>query len=325
MAHLLDSMFSVREMPWHGLGTILDEYPGTWAEAQKLAGLDWEPVEQPVYRKVGDQFVEVTGQRLLTRSDRPEVELAVKADSFVVYPNAELGPLVEAVLNQAGGRYEYETAGSLDEGRKVWALIRAAEPFKVPGDPRGDVLPYVAVQNAHDGSGALRVQRLRTRIVCANTSHAADLEAKRHGVEFVFKHTKNMSSRVEFAKQVLAGMAADQVAAAEWAAELISMKITPAGRQMFLEAFVPMPAADIITDRVARNIEEARAAVLGFLNGPTCEGINDTAYGLVQAAVEYLDHGRASRSTESKFRRCILSVEPMKRVADKLAREAALV
>jgi phage/plasmid-like protein (TIGR03299 family) len=333
MSHLLDSMFSVRQMPWHGLGTILDTYPANWDEARKLAGLDWEPIATPVYDKdlvmaedgsITEVYREIPGFASVKRSDNGKI-LYVPQSTYTIFPNADLGPLVEAVLNQGGGKYEYETAGSLDDGKKVWALIRAAEPFEVPGDPNGAVLPYVAIQNNHDGMGSLRVQRLRTRIVCANTSHAADLEAERHGVQFVFRHSKNMMDRVDFAKQVLAGMSADQVAAREWAADLISVKVTEAGKRAFVESFIPMPVADMVTDRVANNVEAARKAVYGFLASPTCEGINDTAYGLVQAAVEYLDHGRASRNAGSKFSRCVLSPEPMKRRAEFLAREAALV
>jgi hypothetical protein len=37
-----DSMFSVREVPWHGLGAVLDSPPSTIAEAIELSGLGWE-------------------------------------------------------------------------------------------------------------------------------------------------------------------------------------------------------------------------------------------------------------------------------------------
>jgi hypothetical protein len=49
----VDSMFSVREMPWHREGTILAGYPGTWTEARTLAGLDWDPVTSEVYACTG--------------------------------------------------------------------------------------------------------------------------------------------------------------------------------------------------------------------------------------------------------------------------------
>ena len=45
----VESMFSVRQMPWHREGTILADYPGDWDEARKLAGLDWDPISTEVY------------------------------------------------------------------------------------------------------------------------------------------------------------------------------------------------------------------------------------------------------------------------------------
>ena len=39
----IESMFSVRQMPWHREGTILQDYPGSWTEARTLAGLGLGP------------------------------------------------------------------------------------------------------------------------------------------------------------------------------------------------------------------------------------------------------------------------------------------
>ena len=44
----VESMFSVRQMPWHREGSILADYPGDWDIARKLAGLDWNPVSTDV-------------------------------------------------------------------------------------------------------------------------------------------------------------------------------------------------------------------------------------------------------------------------------------
>ena len=37
-----DQMFSVRAMPWHGLGVVLDQYPRSINEALDKAGLGWK-------------------------------------------------------------------------------------------------------------------------------------------------------------------------------------------------------------------------------------------------------------------------------------------
>lgn len=333
MSHLLDSMFSVRETPWHGLGTILADYPQNWDEARREAGLEWEPIARPVYvtnpgisetGELTNEYAELGSFTAIQRDDNGVV-LAVMNKTYEIFPNADLGPLLEEFVKASGGRLQYETAGSLDEGRDVWALLREPEPFVIPGDPNGAVLPFLAAQNSHDGGGALRIQRLQTRIVCNNTSMAADREAEKHGLQFTFRHTKSIGERVEQAKAVVAGLDLDTVHYREWAAELMGMKVTDQGRKAFVEAFIPMPVAEVITDRVRNNIDSARATMWGILNGITSEGITNNAYGLTQAGIEFLDHGRKSRSSETKFRRCMLSVEPMKRQAEKFAREAALV
>jgi hypothetical protein len=43
-----DSMFSVREMPWHGLGVVLDDYPRSIDEALDRAGLGWKVIHGDV-------------------------------------------------------------------------------------------------------------------------------------------------------------------------------------------------------------------------------------------------------------------------------------
>ena len=48
MAANVESMFYVRETPWHGLGTKVQEAP-TSKDALILAGLDWHVVQEPVY------------------------------------------------------------------------------------------------------------------------------------------------------------------------------------------------------------------------------------------------------------------------------------
>src|SRR5450759_3510214 len=49
MSHEVESMFSSnREIPWHGLGNILPNYPTSKQEILVAAGLDWQVGEFPV-------------------------------------------------------------------------------------------------------------------------------------------------------------------------------------------------------------------------------------------------------------------------------------
>ena len=47
----VEKMFSVRQPTWHGLENLLTEYPSR-AEAQQLAGHEFDVIREPLYRKV---------------------------------------------------------------------------------------------------------------------------------------------------------------------------------------------------------------------------------------------------------------------------------
>lgn len=55
MAAMVETMFSVREKPWHGLGEIIQEAP-TSEDALRLAGLDWNVIQEPVLTKYNEMI-----------------------------------------------------------------------------------------------------------------------------------------------------------------------------------------------------------------------------------------------------------------------------
>jgi phage/plasmid-like protein (TIGR03299 family) len=339
MAHQItdtDNLFSVREMPWHGLGVVLDGYP-TRTEAQQIA-LPWEPISEPVYRReVGFdadgqptvEFVEIEGSKEVRRTDNG-AGLGVVNDTYEPVSNTELFDIAEAVQGEASD-VRFETAGSLDGGRKVWVLLRLDEPIQVPGDPNGATIAFYALQNSHNGTGSLRGQGVNTRIVCANTSTWADMEAQRSGHEFTFRHSKNVKDRIEDAKQALAGW---RTSVNEWLTvqeHLVSVKVTRDQQEAFIEAFVPMPAAQIVSKRVQTNVANVRSTLWDILGSETSEGVDKTAYGLVQAAVEYAQHYRRTQSSsaqghaENRFSRAMLDRSELTRQAVRIVRQVAAV
>ena len=60
MAANVETMFIVREKPWHGLGTRVEVAP-TSADALKMAGLDWEVLQESIYTDAGDK-IEIINQ-----------------------------------------------------------------------------------------------------------------------------------------------------------------------------------------------------------------------------------------------------------------------
>lgn len=321
-----DTGFFVREPAWHGEGTVLADYPGNWADASKAAGLDWEPIKDQVFTRDlsgidadGEpvyEYVLDTEHVMIRRSDTM-ARLDVRNSTYETIPNAAMGEMVEALLG-TDSDVRYNTAGSLFGGRRVWALAEIGDPVRIGADP-SYTRKYLALLNSHDGTSALQAIATNVRIVCANTWHAADLDGARSGHNFKFHHTKNWRVKLEEARDALAfGRKQSDAIIAEMT-ELTHIRVTARQTELFVTEFVPMPAAQIISDRVAGNIETARQAVRDLLAGPTCEGITGTVYGLVQAAGEYLDHVRTAKSSSSYVNRTLLTAEPMKAKAKTLA------
>lgn len=182
MAANVETMFSVREKPWHGLGTIVMEAPAS-AEALRLAGLDWEVVQEPIYT---DSNEKIEGYRVNVRDSDRKV-LGVVSDRYKVVQNVDAFSFTDELL---GKGVRYETAGSLQEGKKVWLLARIPREYIIAGER---ISPYLVFSNTHDGSGSVKVAITPVRVVCNNTLNLALDTAKR---SFSMMHTGNVQDKI---------------------------------------------------------------------------------------------------------------------------------
>lgn len=331
-----DEVLSVREMPWHKLGVVLPDYP-TREEAQRIAH-PWEPVEQPVFHREismgGDgpeeQFLPIPGRKIIERDDTGDV-LGVVNDSYGIVSNNDMWDVAEAV-GTLGTDTQIETAGSYNGGRNVWILLRLTKPLEVHGDP-SQTLAYFSIQNSFDGTGSFRGQAHNTRIVCANTSAAADLEADRTDHEFTFRHSSGVQDRMEQARQVMHLWRED---VDEWRQVmdfLAGVQVTTEQIGEFIERFQPMPNGQI-TDRVRNNVNVAReelGAILGGYTQTMDQTLAHTGYGLFQAAVEWSQHVRQSNTTDpdkkmlSVFKRSLVNDGGVRRATAALVKEVCRV
>ncbi len=125
MAANVETMFSVREKPWHGLGTIVEEAPES-ADALRLAGLDWNVVQKDIFTNYG----KVEGYKANVRDTDNQV-LGVVTDRYKVIQNTDAFAFTDELL---GAGVRYETAGSLQGGKKVWLLARIPREYIVSGE-----------------------------------------------------------------------------------------------------------------------------------------------------------------------------------------------
>jgi phage/plasmid-like protein (TIGR03299 family) len=206
-----DQMFSVREVPWHGLGVVLDDYPKSIDEALDKAGLGWKVthgdvlvVKAPEWAddfgtKHPAELTPATGFKANLREDTGEV-LGIVSVEYEVVDNRDAFRFLDALI---GSELYFETAGSLWGGRRVWVLARLPEFIELGGDQSAT---YVYVANSHDGSMAVTAAATPIRIVCANTLGAALRQAEHDAGAartFRFRHTGNLQAKFAEARQVL--------------------------------------------------------------------------------------------------------------------------
>ncbi len=111
MAANVESMFYVRETPWHGLGTKVLSAPSS-SDALRLAGLDWQVLQEPIYTETEER---IEGYKANVRDSDRRV-LGVVTDRYKVIQNEEAFAFTDELLGEG---VRYETAGSLLGGRKV--------------------------------------------------------------------------------------------------------------------------------------------------------------------------------------------------------------
>jgi len=190
----LESMFYVRETPWHGLGMRVEEALNS-KEALVSAGLDWKVTQRPIYTAdfvCGSGNVYTTSEQIIPNfkanvRDIDNQVLGVVTDRYKIVQNEEAFAFTDALIGEG---VRYETAGSLQGGRRVWILGKLPENYIIGGER---IEPYMVFSNSHDGTAAIKVAMTPIRVVCQNTLNLAISQAKR---SWSTKHTGGVHNRM---------------------------------------------------------------------------------------------------------------------------------
>ncbi len=282
MAANVESMFSVREKPWHGLGTIVMEAPSS-AEALRLAGLDWEVVQEPVCTGYGEP---VEGYRANVRSTDRRV-LGVVSDRYKVVQNVEAFRFTDELL---GKGVRYETAGSLQEGRKVWLLARLPREYIIAGER---ISPYLVFSNTHDGSGSVKVAVTPVRVVCNNTLNLALTTASR---SFSMMHTGDIRGKIEETRDTLFLAEKYMDCLGVEFEQLRRQKVTDAQVREYVERLLPMEKEP--TPIQSKNTLRLRQDMMKrYYDAPDLKKVGNNAYRFINAVSDFATHGKPLRRT----------------------------
>lgn len=282
MAALVESMVYTREKPWHGLGTKVEEAP-TSADALRLAGLDWR-VEQKNIQLCGGS--KVPGYKANVRSTDGKV-LGVVSDRYRIVQNADAFEFTDSII---GGDVRYETAGSLNGGKKIWLLAKLPET-EIAGNKTE---PYLCFSNTHDGSGAVRVCMTPIRVVCNNTLNLALDSAKR---AWSVRHTGSLQSKMHEARACLRMANTYMGALAEKADRMANTAITRDQLNRILDELFPVD--EHTTEREKQNIKKLRDEYMVCYFAPDLVKFRDTAWGAYNAMSDMITHNAPLRKTEN--------------------------
>ncbi|NWA29180.1 DUF932 domain-containing protein [Pseudomonas gingeri] len=298
MAHLIEQMAYVGATPWHGLGNQLS--PKQPLEVwQQEAGMNWQIQESPV-RYMADAVGHLgtihsfPEQKVLYRSDSKEA-LSVVSKRYQVVQPREVLEFYRDLTERSG--YELETAGVLKGGRKLWALARTGQSAALKGN---DVVNgYLLLATSCDGTLATTATPTTVRVVCNNT-----LSIAVNGASQAIKVPHSTRFNPQAVKQQLG------IAVSQWDDFMYRMRMLAERKVQDREAkdFLRSVLSEVQTgnpERTGLSNERALTKVLslyeGHGRGAELEAAKGTAWGLLNAVTEYVDHERRARSNEYRM------------------------
>ena len=282
MAANVESMFYVRETPWHGLGIKVNEAPAS-KEALIVAGLDWSVLQEPIYTETEEL---IAGYKANVRDSDRQV-LGVVTDRYKVIQNTEAFAFTDSLLGEG---VRYETAGSLLGGRKVWLLAHMPHEYIISGER---ISPYLLFSNAHDGSGAVRIALTPVRVVCNNTLNLALSTAKR---SWSMMHTGDIKGKIKEAEDTLFRAESYMDELGKEFENLRTKKLTDKKVMEYIEILLPIE--DGSTPQQVRNMKRLREDMkIRYFDAPDLQHVGKNAYRFVNAVSDFATHAQPLRKT----------------------------
>lgn len=282
MAANVETMFSTREKPWHGLGTIVTEAPAS-KEALEVAGLDWKVVQKKIY--TGDRQL-IQGYRANVR-DTDNKLLGVVSDRYRVVQNEDAFAFTDSLLGEG---VRYETAGSLQSGRRVWMLAKLPNEYIILGE---QISSYLVFCNSHDGSGAIKVAMTPIRVVCSNTLNLALDTAKRC---WTAKHTTNIADKLEEAKETLFFAEFYMSRLGQEMEVLRKERLSDRKALEYINTLLPI--REDMTIQQKKNLRNLKEDLKRrYFDAPDLQDVGKNAYRFINAISDFATHNKPLRET----------------------------
>lgn len=268
--HEVETMFYVRDVPWHGLGVRVEKAPDS-ETALHLAGLDWSVKQVPIVvdEKVIDEYV------ANVRATDGKV-LGVVSQRYKVIQNREAFMFTDEIVGSNG---EYDTAGSLRGGKRVFICMKLNGSLRILGD---EFTTYLVFSNGHDGTFGVHVNITPVRVVCMNTLNFAIAGAKR---SFSVNHLGSVMDKVSDAAKTLGLTDAYMETLKKEAETLAAIKLSVSDIKKIVESVT-----------INKNQQET---LYTMLNSDDLANFKNTGWGVINAVSDFISHRPAQRNTKT--------------------------
>ena len=332
-AYFENGVFTDNEPFWHGLGVVDPRERLTAAEVMSMVPELASPVNPyPIVSFVPTGKFDESGKEIVDQVVAPNHVMNVReygrktvgivGKRYKILQNTEAFEFMDHLIDS--GEANYKTAGSLNDGRVVWMLAELPKAIQIAGLSSELANRYLLLTNSHDGSSPVSVMGTTVRVGCANTLALAQAGAK---FKFKVRHTTTMKGKIAAARSALEMMNEYDEALDELARQMLSIELTDDDFRKFL--------LDLESDKDADgNVKEGRAATMAenkrdaisdlYFKAPNLDMVRGTAWGALNAVIEWHDHGLVGRETqqstavENRFER--IADRPANSIIDKAAK-----
>jgi phage/plasmid-like protein (TIGR03299 family) len=293
MAHEIESLFYVGEVPWHGLGKFLPDAPSV-EDAIVCAGLDWEVQRKQLV--IGETGAEVKAFANVRSTDSSV--LGIVGPGYRPLQNKDAFGWFQPFIED--GSAVLETAGSLRKGKHVWILARIKrDPIEiVKGDP---VQAYILLSNSHDGTSSIQAGYTGIRTVCANTVAAALSAADSKLVKL--RHSKSAADALEQLRETMVVADREFVATTDVMKAMARKGVSVESLKKYIRVvFEPKMTLDS-EEEIEEKMKRTYAKVIPLFEkgrGNDLPGVNGTLWGAYNAVTEYLTWERG-RSNDTRL------------------------
>lgn len=280
----VETMFYVREAPWHGLGVRVESALNS-EDALVMSGLNWNVIQKPIMTASGNL---IPGYRANIRDSDNRV-LGVVTDRYRVVQNSEAFAFTDALLGEG---VRYETAGSLQDGKKIWILAKLPDKYIIEGE---QIDPYLVFSSSHDGSGSIKVAMTPIRVVCQNTLNLAMSTARRSWSTI---HIGDLAAKMDEAHNTLLLAEKYMGRLGMEFSRLNKIKLSDQKVLEYIDLLLPMDEqpTEIHRKNVTRIREDMKAR---YFDAPDLKHVGKNAYRFINAVSDFATHAKPLRNTSN--------------------------